>query len=73
MTVTDKDREFAAQILEDFAEFEEGIEDQEKMAQWVRNVRKAAIACAIPPAPRNRLSPGDEAIMFATGHLPDDF
>ena len=41
--VTDGDREFAAQILEDFTTFEEGITDQEKMAQWVRNVRCAAL------------------------------
>jgi hypothetical protein len=41
--VTEWDREIASQILEDFAEFEEGITDLEKMAQWVRNVRTRAI------------------------------
>ena len=42
MGVTPRDREFAAQILEDFSTFEEGIENQEKLAQWLRNVRRAA-------------------------------
>ncbi len=42
MGVTERDREFAAQILEDFSTFEEGIENQEKLAQWIRNVRRNA-------------------------------
>jgi len=41
--VTDGDLEFAVQIISDFAEFEEGIDDVEKMAQWVRNIRRAAV------------------------------
>jgi hypothetical protein len=42
LNITDEDMEFAVQIIEDFAEFEEGITDVEKMAQWVRNIRHAA-------------------------------
>lgn len=43
MEVTESDLEFAVQIVADFAEFEEGITDEDKMAEWVRNVRRAAI------------------------------
>jgi hypothetical protein len=51
LNVTDGDREFASQILEDFSTFEEGIENQEKLAQWIRNVRTSAIrGVAQPPA-----------------------
>ena len=42
LNVTDDDRRFATDILEDMSNFEEGITDLEKMAQWVRNVRTAA-------------------------------
>lgn len=42
LNVTDEDRRFATDILEDMGNFEEGITDLEKLAQWVRNVRHAA-------------------------------
>ena len=42
LNVIDSDRQFAADILEDMGNFEEGITDLEKLAQWVRNVRHAA-------------------------------
>jgi hypothetical protein len=42
LRVTEKDREFAAQIREDMANFEEGISEHEKLAQWVRNIRHDA-------------------------------
>jgi len=45
--VTEGDREFAVQILADFGAFEEGITDQEKLAQWVRNIRRAAQRCDV--------------------------
>ena len=58
MGVTERDREFSAQILEDFSSFEEGIENQEKLAQWIRNVRHNAAsvpdAAATPIAWRSR-------------------
>lgn len=40
--MTERDRMFAELIVDDFAEFEEGITDHEKLAQWVRNIRAAA-------------------------------
>ena len=49
LDVTDQDRQFAADILDDFGTFEEGIEDQEKLAQWVRNIRNAALRSVAQP------------------------
>lgn len=37
--VIDFDRRYAEHILADFGTFEEGIDDQAKLAQWIRNIR----------------------------------
>jgi hypothetical protein len=63
--VTDGDREFARQILEDCIVFEEGIEDEEKLAQWVRNVRKAAVRKAASHPNIGVLSESDAAVNCA--------
>lgn len=47
--VIESDRLFAEQILADFGAFEEGITDKEKLAQWIRNVRRASSTPDDPP------------------------
>ncbi|MCK1367664.1 hypothetical protein, partial [Bradyrhizobium sp. 62] len=50
MGVIESDRLFAEQIIADFGSFEEGITDQEKLAQWIRNIRRA---CSTPDEPQS--------------------
>lgn len=47
--VIESDRLFAEQIQADFGAFEEGITDKEKLAQWIRNVRRASSTPDAPP------------------------
>ena len=67
--VTESDLKFAAQIVEDFAEFEEGITDQDKMAEWVRNIRRAAIRSIREPT-EDMIDAGYE-VCGSTGDASD--
>lgn len=49
--VTENDRKFAADIIEDMGTFEEGITEIEKMEEWCRNIRYAAERAALMSSP----------------------
>jgi len=71
LDVSEQDLMFAEFIVDDFAEFEEGITDIEKMAQWVRNVRETAERGAVSP---RYLIDWDEKLRqrFPNGVTPQD-
>lgn len=66
--VIESDRLFAEQIQADFGAFEEGITDKEKLAQWIRNVRRASSTPDAPPLQSSSAGNAAEAVAYVPWH-----